>query len=254
MTSLLRIQPEPPIALVTLNDPARLNALSPQMLAELCDALESLAADPQIRVIILTGSGRAFAAGADIAAMRTASPTDMLRRNTLQYWQRLWSLQKPLIAAVNGMAFGGGCELALSCDLILAAERAQFGQPEIKLGIMPGAGGTQKLARALGPYRAMELILTGEPLSAEEAYRAGLINRLVPPERLLDEARELAHTIAARPQTAVKLAREALKLGYQTNLRDGLEIERRNFLLLFDTADQKEGMNAFLEKRPPQFD
>lgn len=254
MTSLLLIQPEPPIALVTLNDPARLNALSPQMLAELCDALESLAADPQIRVLILTGSGRAFAAGADIAAMRTASPTDMLRLNTRQYWQRLWTLEKPLIAAVNGMAFGGGCELALACDLILAAERAQFGQPEIKLGIMPGAGGTQKLARTLGPYRAMELILTGEPLSAEEAYRAGLINRLIPAERLLDEARALARTIASRPQTAVKLAREALKLGYHTTLRDGLEIERRNFLLLFDTPDQKEGMNAFLEKRPPQFD
>lgn len=254
MTSLLLIQPEPPIALVTLNDPARLNALSPQMLAELCDALESLAADPQIRTLILTGSGRAFAAGADIAAMRAASPTDMLRRNTLQYWQRLWTLEKPLIAAVNGMAFGGGCELALACDIILAAERAQFGQPEIKLGIMPGAGGTQKLARALGPYRAMELILTGEPLTAEEAYRTGLINRLLPAERLLDEARALAHSIANRPQTAVKLAREALKLGYQTNLRDGLEIERRNFLLLFDTADQKEGMNAFLEKRSPKFE
>jgi enoyl-CoA hydratase len=215
--------------------------------------LESLDADPSVRAIVLTGTGRAFAAGADIQAMAQASPADILRSNTLNYWLRLRRINKPLIAAVNGLAFGGGCELAMTCDLIVAAETARFAQPEIKLGIMPGAGGTQRLARAIGPYRAMELILTGEPLSAQDAFAAGLVNRLVPPERCLDEACELAHLIAARPAVAVRLAREAVRYGVEHTVMEGLEIERRNFTLLFDTADQKEGMTAFLEKRPAEF-
>lgn len=241
------------VSLLTLNDPQRLNALSPQMLSDLCAALERESADPQVRVLVITGAGRAFAAGADIQAMSQASPTDMLRMNTRQYWQRIAALEKPLIAAVNGYAYGGGCELALTCDLIVASERARFAQPEINLGIMPGGGGTQRLARLIGPYRAAELVLTGEPISAERAFRWGLVNRLVPPERLLPEALELAARIAAQPPMAVRLARQALRQGYETTLRDGMEIERRNFLLLFDTPDQAEGMRAFLEKRPPKW-
>jgi enoyl-CoA hydratase len=250
---LILVEREPPLAIVTLNRPEVLNALSPPLLADLCEALETLGADPEIRAIILTGNERAFAAGADIRAMADFSPADVLRADTLSYWQRLRRVNKPLIAAVSGYAFGGGCELAMTCDLIVASETAQFAQPEIKLGIMPGAGGTQRLVKALGPYRAMELILTGDPLNAAEAYQFGLVNRVVPVERCLDEARELASTIADRPAVAVSLAREAVRYGVETSLREGLEVERRNYTLLFDTYDQKEGMNAFLEKRNPQF-
>jgi enoyl-CoA hydratase len=238
---------------VTLNRPEALNALSPQMLAALCAALEALEQDPQVRAIVITGGPRVFAAGADIKAMANASPMEMLALNTRSYWERIWKISKPLIAAVCGYAYGGGCELALSCDLIVAAETARFAQPEIKLGIMPGAGGTQRLARTLGYYRAMEMVLLGEPISGEEAQRCGLANRVTPPERCLDEALALAKTIAERPPLAVRMAREALRLGAETTLRDGLELERRNYLLLYDTADQKEGMAAFLEKRTPHF-
>jgi enoyl-CoA hydratase len=241
------------VGLVRLNRPQALNALSPAMLGALCDALEGYDADPGLRVMVIDGGERAFAAGADIPTMAEASPMDMIRLDTRSYWLRLWGLKKPLIAAVSGYAYGGGCELALACDLIVASETARFAQPEIKLGIMPGAGGTQRLARALGFYRAMEMVLTGEPLSATEAYTCGLVNRVVPIERYLDEALELARLIAERPPVAIRLAREALRLGLETTLRDGLELERRNFLLLFDTHDQQEGMQAFLEKRPPDF-
>lgn len=241
------------VGLVQLNRPDALNALSPEMLSALCSALEDLEGDPQIRVCVLTGSPHAFAAGADIRAMARSTPSDVIRMNTLSYWQRLRRINKPLVAAVSGYAYGGGCELAMACDLIVASENARFAQPEIKLGIMPGAGGTQRLARAIGPYRAMELILTGEPLGAQEALAAGLVNRVVPPERCLDEALELARIIAARPPVAVRLAREAVRFGIENTLVAGLEVERRNFILLFDTQDQKEGMAAFLEKRPPHF-
>lgn len=241
------------VLLVRLNRAQARNALSPALLEALCYTLEAADLDPQVRVYVLTGGPRIFAAGADIAVMAEASSLDMLRLNTRQYWLRLRALQKPLIAAVNGAAYGGGCELALQCDMIVAGEDARFAQPEIKLGIMPGAGGTQRLARAIGPYRAMEMILTGEPLSASEAFACGLINRLTPPERCLDEALTLAANIAERPPLAVRLAREALRTGFETNLRDGLEIERRNFLLTFDSADKAEGMQAFLQKREPHF-
>jgi len=244
---------EDTVAVLTLNRPEALNALSPAMLAALCNALESLDADEAVRAIIIDGGQRAFAAGADIQAMAQSTPMDIVRTGTLSYWQRIRRVNKPLIAAVSGYAYGGGCELAMLCDLIVASETARFAQPEIKLGIMPGAGGTQRLARAIGFYRAMEMILTGEPISARQAYEAGLVNRVVPPERYLDEALELARLIASRPPVAVRLAREALRYGYESTLRDGLEIERRNFTLLFDTQDQKEGMRAFLEKRSPDF-
>lgn len=251
---ILLSQRDGPVAVLTLNRPEALNALSPAVLAALASALEQFDADPEIRAIVITGAGRAFAAGADIRQMAAASPLDIIETGTLEYWQRIRRINKPLIAAVNGYAYGGGCELAMQCDLIVAAETARFAQPEIKLGIMPGAGGTQRLARAIGPYRAMEMILTGEPVSAAEAHRFGLVSRLVPPERCLSEAMELARLIAARPPVAVRLARQALRHGFETTLREGLEVERRNFTLLFDTADQKEGMAAFLEKRAAKFE
>jgi enoyl-CoA hydratase len=250
---LVKIQKQGSVAILTLNRPDKLNALSPEMLKSLAQALESLSVDQAVRVIVLHGGDKAFAAGADIDAMANASPVDIYLRNTRAFWQRIWAIDKPLIAAVNGVAFGGGCELALGCDLIVAGESARFGQPEIKLGIMPGAGGTQRLARAIGPYRAMEMILTGEPISAREAQAAGLVNRVVPDDKVLDEALTLAKTIAVRPAVAVRLARQAVRYGFERSMLEGMEIERRNYRLVYDTEDQKEGMQAFLEKRPPNF-
>lgn len=251
--AMIRVDRSDPVAVVTLNRPQVLNALSPAMLEGLAGELEVLDREASVRVIVLTGGERVFAAGADLKAMADASPSDILSTDTRAAWGRMSRIGKPVIAAVNGYALGGGCELAMQCDLIVAAENAIFGQPEIKVGIMPGAGGTQRLARAIGPYRAMEMVLTGEPLSARQAFAAGLINRLVPPERTLDEALDLARQIADRPPVAVRLARQALRYGVENTVREGLEVERRNFTLLFDTHDQREGMHAFLEKRPPEF-
>ena len=250
---LVLIKKEKAIGIVQLNRPDKLNALSPGMLSALADALEKLEADMDIRVIIITGSPRVFAAGADIQAMAKLSPLEMQALGTREYWLRMRRISKPLIAAVSGYAFGGGCELALLCDLIVASETAQFAQPEIKLGIMPGAGGTQRLAKAIGPYRAMEMVLTGEAIGAQEAYQHNLVNRVVPLERYLEEAKELAQLIAERPPVAIRMAREAVRRGVEQTMTDGMEVERRNFLLLFDTDDQAEGIAAFLEKRPPEF-
>ncbi len=244
---------EGPIAILTLNRPQALNALSPALIDDLIRHLEACDADENIRVIIITGAGRAFAAGADIKAMANATPIDMLTSGMIARWARIAAVRKPVIAAVNGYALGGGCELAMMCDIILASETAQFGQPEINLGIIPGAGGTQRLTRALGPYRAMELVLTGATISAQEAMAHGLVNRVCSPESLLDEARRIAQTIAAKPPLAVQLAKEAVRAAAETTVREGLAIELRNFYLLFASADQKEGMQAFIEKRPPQF-
>lgn len=250
---LVKVEMRGALALVGLNRPEKLNALSPRMLSALADTFETLDADEAVRVIVLHGDERAFAAGADIEAMAAANPVDILEGGTRDAWLRIWAIDKPVIAAVRGYAFGGGCELAMGCDLILAAESARFAQPEIKLGIMPGAGGTQRLARAVGLHRAMEMILTGEPISAREALAAGLVNQVVPDERLLDAAIELAKTIAARPPVAVRLARQALRFGFERTIHAGLDLERRNYLMLYDTEDQKEGMGAFLEKREPKF-
>jgi enoyl-CoA hydratase len=250
---LVLIERDGPIGMITLNRPDALNALSPAMLAAVCQATERLDQDASIRVIILTGNQRAFAAGADIKAMAPASPMDIMRANTKQYWDRMRRINKPLIAAVSGYAFGGGCELAMHCDLIVASESAQFAHPEIKLGIIPGAGGTQLLAKAIGPYRAMEMILTGDPINAQQAFEMGLVNRLIPVERYLDEAKDLARVIAERPPVAVRLARKAVRHGIENTFREGMELERRSFMLLFDTYDQEEGMRAFLEKREPRF-
>jgi enoyl-CoA hydratase len=241
------------IAVLTLNRPEKLNALSPELLAELADKLEELNQDEKIRICILTGGPKVFAAGADIDSMAKAGAVDIYVRNTRALWQRIWSLDKPVIAAVNGVAFGGGCELAMSCDLIVAGNTARFGQPEIKLGIMPGAGGTQRLTSAMGPYKAMELVLTGEPITSQQAMEFGLVNRVVADDKVLEEAFALANLIAERPPIAVRLARQAVRFGVERTFLEGLELERRNYRMLYDTDDQKEGMAAFLEKRQPKF-
>lgn len=244
---------EGPIAILTLNRPQALNALSPALIDNLIRHLEMYDADDLIRAIIITGAGRAFAAGADIKAMADATPIEMLTSGMIARWARIAAIRKPVIAAVNGYALGGGCELAMMCDIILASETAQFGQPEINIGIIPGAGGTQRLTRALGPYRAMEMVLTGATISAHEAAAHGLVNRVCPPETLLDEARRVAQTIAAKSPLAVQLAKEAVRAAAETTVREGLAIELRNFYLLFASEDQKEGMRAFIEKRAPNF-
>ncbi|MEI7770367.1 MAG: enoyl-CoA hydratase-related protein [Chloroflexales bacterium] len=241
------------IATITLNRPKALNALSPELMDELIAAVAACDADDTIRVLILTGGPRAFAAGADISAMAESSPMKMVVSQIIAKWARIRECRKPIIAAVGGYALGGGCELAMMCDIILASETAQFGQPEINIGVIPGAGGTQRLTRAIGPYRAMELILTGEMISAQEAARYGLVNHVCPAESLMAEARRLAEKIASRPPLAVQMAKDAVRYAAETTLREGLEIEKRNFYLLFDTQDQKEGMRAFREKRKPEF-
>ena len=242
-----------PVATVTLNRPQALNALNAALLGELVDALTKLDADDAVRCIVITGNERAFAAGADIKEMADASSVEMLRRNALARYDAVRKIAKPIIAAVSGWALGGGCELAMACDMIVASETARFGQPEINIGIMPGAGGTQRLTRALGKARAMELILTGDYLSAHEAHARGLVNRVAPPELYLEEAQKLARRIAAQPPVAVRLAKDAVLKAQDLSIEEGLDYERRVFYLLFATEDQKEGMAAFVEKRPPQW-
>jgi enoyl-CoA hydratase len=241
------------VALLRFNRPKQLNALNGQVMDALCGALEELDRDEAIRVMVVTGNDRAFAAGADIAEMATASPIDMLRGNRIAQWDRVRRIGKPVIAAVAGWCLGGGCELAMALDLILAAESARFGQPEINLGVIPGAGGTQRLTRAIGKSAAMEMILTGEPIDAREAHRLGLVSRVVPNELLVEDALALAAKIATKSPVALRLAKEAVNAAYEMGLTDALAHERRLFYLLFATADQKEGMAAFLEKREPDF-
>jgi enoyl-CoA hydratase len=241
------------IGLVTLNRPEVLNALNQATMDELVDALEAFDRDDGVRCIIITGSGRAFAAGADIKEMAGATAVQMLAGYRFQQWERIRHIGTPLIAAVSGFALGGGCELAMLCDMIVASETAQFGQPEINIGLMPGAGGTQRLTRAVGKARAMEMVLTGRSISARQAEAWGLVNRLVPVEVVLDEAKRLAQEIAARPAVAVRLAKEAVLKAFDTHLEGGLDFERKCFYLLFSTEDRAEGIDAFLNKRPPNF-
>ena len=241
------------VATITLNRPDVLNALNLLLMDELIAALQSLQDDPQIRCVVLTGNERAFAAGADIKEMADASSTDMLVRDQFARWDRIRRFKKPLIAAVSGYALGGGNELAMLCDMIVASETAQFGQPEINIGVMPGAGGTQRLTRAIGKAVAMEVVLGGRTLTAREALQFGLVNRVVPVEAYLKEAQRLASQIADKSPIALQLAKEAVLKVYDTPLQDGLEFERKNFYLLFSTEDQKEGMSAFVEKRKPDF-
>ena len=241
------------VALVRFNRPKQLNALNGAVMDALCSSLEALDADDAIRCIVVTGDERAFAAGADIAEMASASPIEMLRANRIAQWDRVRRIGKPVIAAVNGWCLGGGCELAMALDLIVAGEGARFGQPEINLGVIPGAGGTQRLTRAIGKSRAMEMILTGEPIDAREAHRLGLVARVVPSELVVEDAMTLAATIATKSPLALRLAKEAVNAAYEMSLTDALAHERRLFYLLFASEDQKEGMSAFLEKRDPHF-
>ncbi len=241
------------VATIRLNRPKVLNALNRKTLDELCAALDAFERDPEVRVVVLTGDQRAFAAGADIQEFAGQTSVDMLEGPRGRQWERIRAFPKPLVAAVSGYCLGGGCELAMLCDIIVAAESARFGQPEINLGILPGAGGTQRLPRAVGKHRAMELILTGRHISAQQAYEWGLVNRVVPPEALLDEAYALAREIASKAPVAVRLAKAAVLRSLDTPLDVGLDYERRLFALAFGTEDKEEGVRAFLEKRKPVF-
>ncbi|PKV66434.1 enoyl-CoA hydratase-related protein [Pontibacter ramchanderi] len=250
---LVTPQARPHVALIQLNRPKELNALNLQLMGELRDALKELDENDEVRAIIITGNERAFAAGADIKQMAGKTAIDMLNIDQFSTWDQIRKTKKPIIAAVSGFALGGGCELAMTCDMIVASETAQFGQPEIKIGVMPGAGGTQRLTKAIGKAKAMEMVLTGKFMSADEAEKHGLINRVVPVELYLEEAFKLAGDVAQMSPVAAKLAKESVNRSFETNLDEGLHFERKNFYLCFASEDQTEGMNAFVEKRKPEF-
>jgi len=242
------------VGLLTLNRPKALNALNDALMNELGEALAKLDADEAIGAIVLTGSDKAFAAGADIGVMKDWSYMDVYKGEYItRNWERMKSVRKPVIAAVAGYALGGGCELAMMCDILIAADNAKFGQPEIKLGIVPGAGGTQRLPRAVGKAKAMDLVLTGRMMDAAEAERAGLVSRVVPADRLIDEALAAAAQIAEFSLPSVMMAKEAVNRAFELPLAEGMLFERRLFHALFATEDQKEGMAAFVEKRKPKF-
>ena len=241
------------VGLIRLNRPQALNALSAALMEDLDAALEAFEADPAVGAIVLTGSEKAFAAGADIKEMQDKTFADAFLGDFVSKWERLTRVRKPVVAAVAGFALGGGCEIAMMCDFILAADNAKFGQPEIKLGVIPGAGGTQRLTRAVGKAKAMEMILTGRMMDAAEAERAGLVSRVVPAASLIEEALKVAASIAALSRPAVYAAKEAVNRAYETTLAEGVKFERRIFHSLFATEDQKEGMRAFAEKREAKF-
>jgi enoyl-CoA hydratase len=253
MTDLIVVEREPPIAVVLLNRPKQLNALSDELMDELVTALRQLDEDKEIRCVVLGGSERAFAAGADIGELAKASAVELYYARRVERWDAIRSLWTPLIAAVSGFCLGGGCELAMSCDLIIASETAKFGQPETGLGIIPGAGGTQRLTRAVGKAVAMDVILSGRMLSAREALAAGLVARVVEREAWLDEAKRVARDIASKGPVATRLAKEAVDRAYEGPLQLGLEYERRLLYLAFASEDAHEGLEAFGEKRKPEF-
>lgn len=242
------------IALVQLNRPKVLNAISTDLLKEVVDAFIQLDDDKDVRVIILTGSDKAFAAGADINQMAEASPVELIYDVRFRTWKQFALISKPIIAAVNGFALGGGCELAMACDFIIAGDTARFAQPEIKIGTIPGAGGTQRLTHAIGKSKAMLAILTGDMMDAYEAEKSGLVAKVVPAETLMQETFEIAKVIANRAPVAVRLAKEAVNMAFETSLKSGCEHERKNFYLTFASKDQKEGTKAFLEKREPKYE
>jgi enoyl-CoA hydratase len=241
------------VGLVRLNRPQALNALNAALLGELGAAVDAFEADPDIGCIVIAGSDKAFAAGADIKEMATKSFMDAFMNDLAADWDRVARARKPVVAAVAGFALGGGCELAMHCDIVIAADNAKFGQPEIKLGVIPGIGGTQRLAHAVGKAKAMDLCLSGRMMDAAEAERAGLVSRIVPLASLMDEALKTADTIASMSLPALMLAKEAVNRAFETTLAEGIRFERRAFHSLFATADQKEGMAAFIEKRPAKF-
>lgn len=250
---LVEWQPEDRTALVRLNRPKQLNALNGAVMDALCSELEALDRDDTVRAIVVTGNERAFAAGADIGEMANATPVEMLLTNRIGQWDRIRRITKPVIAAVNGWALGGGCELAMTLDIIVAGEGAKFGQPEITIGVIPGAGGTQRLTRAIGKSKAMAMILTGDSITAREAESAGLVAMVTQNELCVEDALALAAKIAEKSPIALRLAKEAVNAAHEMSLTDALAHERRLFYLLFASDDQKEGMAAFLEKRTPDF-
>lgn len=241
------------VGLIRLNRPEALNAINAQLIDELADALDSFEGDPRIGCIVITGSEKAFAAGADIKEMQTKSYIDAYREDFISRWERVTRCRIPVIAAVSGYALGGGCELALMCDMIFASPKAKFGQPEINLGVMPGAGGTQRLARAIGKAKTMDMCLTGRNMDAEEAERAGVVARLVSDGDVVEEALKAGEKIAAKSRTAAMMTKEAVNVAFETTLSQGVRFERRLFHSMFGTEDQVEGMAAFVEKREPNF-
>lgn len=241
------------VGVIQLNRPKALNALNAELLDELGEALLSFDADNDVGAIVLTGSEKAFAAGADIKEMADAGAVQMLLEQRIDRFDRINKVKKPVIAAVSGWALGGGCELAMACDMIVASETAKFGQPEITIGVIPGAGGTQRLTRAVGKALAMEMVLSNRHLTAEEAYQFGLINKVVPLDEYLVAAMELAESIAAMPPLAVRIGKEMVNQAFETSLSQGIADERRSFYFLFSSQDQKEGMQAFVEKRKPEW-
>ncbi len=250
----IRLETRGPVALITLNRPKAFNALSNDLMDELSHALDTVEADVAIRAIVLTGGEKVFAAGADIKGMKDYSYMDAYHANFItRNWERASRCRKPIVAAVAGYALGGGCELAMMCDFILAADTAKFGQPEIKLGILPGAGGTQRLTRLIGKSKAMELCLTGRMMDVQEAERAGLVSRIVPVAELIEEAVKVAETMAGYSLAAIMMTKECVNRAYETTLAEGLLFERRTFHAVFATEDQKEGMDAFSSKRPAEF-
>ena len=251
--ALILAETDGPVGIVRLNRPKVLNALNPQLMIQLAEQMEAFDADDAIRVIVLAGNERAWAAGADIGDMAERSMLEMYQRDQFAVWDRIRRLKKPIVAAVSGFALGGGCELMMLCDVVIASETTQIGQPEINIGVMPGAGGTQRLTRAVGKATAMDVILTGRFLSAKEALAAGLVSRVVPKEHFYSEALRVAHEMAAKGPVALRLAKEAVLQAHESTLSEGLAYERKLFYMLFATEDQKEGMRAFMEKRTPQF-
>ena len=250
---LIKVEVDAPIATITLDRPKVLNALSPAVIAEIGQALRELETDDAVRAVVITGGPKVFAAGADIGDMAERTAAEQLMRDQTGAWAPIAGFKKPLVAAVNGYCLGGGCELALMCDVIIAGDSARFGQPEINLGIIPGAGGTQRWPRTAGKYAAMEVMLTGAMVSARRAYELGLVNKVVPAEMAVTVAQRMARQLAEKPPLAVRLGKEAVLKAFETPLAEGLASERRSFYFLFSTEDQKEGMHAFLEKRKGVF-
>jgi enoyl-CoA hydratase len=249
----IQVELEPSIATVTLNRPKVLNALSPELIGEVNQALRDLDIDDGVRAVVITGGPKVFAAGADIADMAERTAVEQLHRDQTGRWAGIAAFTKPLIAAVNGYALGGGCELALMCDMVIAGDTARFGQPEINLGIIPGAGGTQRWPRTAGKYAAMETVLTGAPITAARAKELGIVNKVVPAEMTIEVAKRIARQLAQKAPLALRMAKESVLKAFEAPLAEGLAAERKSFYFLFSTEDQKEGMRAFLEKRKAEF-